>query len=288
MDIVKVAAVHCRVVKSVLWDEFKRELLWVNIPAGRIYGLDCSTHVRREWQLPDQVASIGLADDGRLVVAMPSGVYLFDRITEQLTFLVDPEPSQAPNRPTNRLNDGKVGPDGAFWVGSIHPGASTAGLYRVKSDGSVQRKISGLEVSNGLGFTGDGRTMFHSDSRLCWIDRYDLDPDTGELSNRTRIAEPGEAVGRPDSAAVDVQGQYWSAGVSAGVLNCFRRDGVLVRSIPVPPKHPTTICFGGEDMRSLYFGSARRPEGATDDCGDVFMMRVDVPGVPIGRFQTAG
>lgn len=286
MQFEKVAAPHCRVGESIVWDELKRELLWADIPAGRIYALDVATGALADWQLPDPVGSFGLADDGRLVVAMSSGVHMFDRGTGKLDFLTDPEPEQAPNRPKNRLNDGKVGPDGAFWVGSMHAEGLTACLYRIHGDGSFERKVGGLATSNGLAFTTDGRTMFHSDSKQCWVDRYDLDPATGTLSGRTRIAHPDEAMGRPDGAAADIEGRYWSAGVSAGVLNCFGRDGTLVQSIPVPPKRPTMPCFGGEDMRTLYFTSLRRPEDATDDCGDVFMTHVEVPGVPIGRFRT--
>lgn len=281
----KVAAPHCRVGESIVWDDLKGELLWADIPAGRIYSLDVSTGIAADWQLPDPVGSFGLADDGRLVVAMSSGIHLFDRQSRQLEFLVDPEPEQAPSRPKNRLNDGKVGPDGAFWVGSMHSYGPTACLYRILGDGSFERKVEGLSTSNGVAFTADGRTMYHSDSKQCWVDRYDLDRATGVLSNRTRIAHPDEATGRPDGAAVDLEGRYWSAGVSARVLNCFTRDGTLVQSIPVPPKRPTMPCFGGGDMRTLYFTSIRRPDDATEDCGDIFMTRVDVPGVPVGRFR---
>lgn len=156
---------------------------------------------------------------------MSSGAHLFDRRTCQLDLLVDPEPEQVSNGPKNRLNDGKVGPDGAFWVGSMHAEALMACLYRITGDGGAERKIGGLATSNGLAFTADGRTMFHADSRQCWVDRYDLDPATGTLSGRTRIAHPDEAMGRPDGAAADLEGRYWSAGVSAGVLNCFSREG---------------------------------------------------------------
>ena len=287
MKFEKVAAPHCRVGESIVWDEAKRELLWADIPAGRIYAMDVEGGSLSDWQLPDAVGSFGLADDGRLVVGTVSGVHMFNRNTGQLDFLVDPEPEQAPNRPKNRLNDGKVGPDGAFWIGSMHSEAMTACLYRISADGNFERKVRGLGTSNGLAFTADGKTMFHSDSKQCWVDRYDLDPTTGTLSNRTRIVHLDDATGRPDGAAADIEGRYWSAGVSAGVLNCFTRDGTLVQSIPVPIKHPTMPCFGGEDMRTVYFTSIRRPDDATDDCGDVFMTRVDVPGVRVGRFRVA-
>jgi sugar lactone lactonase YvrE len=75
-----------------------------------------------------------------------------------------------------RLNDGKVGPDGAFWVGTMDdrglPTREPLGaLYRIAGDGTVERKVDDVCVSNGLAWTPDGRTMFHSDSSGKWLDR---------------------------------------------------------------------------------------------------------------------
>jgi sugar lactone lactonase YvrE len=282
----KVASVKCRVGESLVWDG-AGALLWCDIHACKIYRLDTGSGPLAEWVLPERIGSFGLADDGRLVVALVSGVHLFDMTNGELTFLVDPEPEAAAQRPADRLNDGKVGPDGAFWVGSLHQDGLTASLFRVTADGKAERKVTGLGTSNGLAFSADGRTMFHSDSKHCWIDRYDFDAATGDISNRTRIAQLSEETGRPDGAAADMAGNYWSAGVSAGRLNCFDRAGTLLRSIDVPPRRPTMPCFGGSDMRTLYFSSLRRPDDASDDCGDVFSLRVEVPGVPVHRFRTS-
>lgn len=285
-EISTIADCHCQVGESLVWDNQRNQLLWADIPAGIIYACNADGRSLSHWQLPEPVGAFGLADDGRFVVGMVSGVYLFDPDSGALVLLVDPEPEQAANRPKHRLNDGKVGPDGAFWIGSMHTESPTAVLYRVTGDGLAERKVEGLSTSNGLAFSADGRTMFHSDSRQQWIDRYDLDPASGALSNRVRIATPGEADGRPDGAAADTDGTYWSAGVSAGCINRYDRDGKLLARIPVPPKAPTMPCFGGPDLQTLFFTSLRRPE-AGPDCGNVFAMRVDVPGVPIARFRTA-
>ena len=83
----------------------------------------------------------GLTRTGRLVVAIGLGIYLFDLGTEALSLLVslDDEPK------TNRVNDGKVGPDGAFWIGTMDDRPvkeAVAALYRVTADGTVERKIA--------------------------------------------------------------------------------------------------------------------------------------------------
>lgn len=276
----------CRVGESPVWDDAGKRLLWVDIPKGRIHAKGEDGGAETFWDLPEPVGSFGLTDDDRLVVAMASGVYLFAPDTGKLDCLVEPEPGEYARPAKNRLNDGKVGPDGAFWVGSMHRDRPTAALWRVTADGRAERKIRDLSTSNGLAFSADGRMLFHSDSRQRWIERWRLDPQTGAISERTRIADLEEEDGRPDGAATDQEGRYWSAGVSAGRLNCFSPEGELLKSIPVPPDAPTMPCFGGSDMKTLFFTSLRRPESQNPNCGLVFSLRVDVPGVPVHRFRT--
>ena len=63
--------------------------------------------------MPEMVASFGVCRSGRWVVAFRSRVVLFDPQTDGITELSGPLDQPA----TVRLNDGKVGPDGCFWVG---------------------------------------------------------------------------------------------------------------------------------------------------------------------------
>lgn len=276
-----VARCRCRVGESPVWNARNESLLWCDTRAGTIFELHIPSDSLKTYELPDQVGSFGLAEDGRLVVAMNTGVYLYDPPSGVLSLLVDLEPGRSETFPGDRLNDGKVGPDGAFWVGSIHKSEPTAALYRVTSAGDSERKVIRLDTSNGLAFSGDGRSMFHSDSKQGWIDRYDFSSLTGSISNRARIACLTPKDGMPDGGATDIAGRYWSAGVSAGCLNCFEADGTLVSRIELPLKRPTMVCFGGADMRTLYVTSIRRPEDASDLCGDVLSIRVEVPGVPV-------
>ena len=195
------------------------------------------------------------------MVALVDGFHLLDFGTGELEFLVGPE-----HVPGTRFNDGKVAPDGRFWAGTMDEqelSRPIAVLYRLDPDHTLHRVVDELIVSNGLGWTGDGRTMYHSDSKGQVIWAYDYDPATGTPSDRRVLARPTEEIGRPDGAAVDEQGYYWSAGISAGVLNRWSPDGRLDRSIPLPCSNPTAPCFGGagpaERSSSPRCGTTCRP-----------------------------
>lgn len=286
-EITCVARMGHQVGESAVWDDERGHLLWCDIMEPAIYALDIASGERQRWGFDAPVGSFGLTRRGRLVVALGRNVYLFDRDSGQRDLLaeVDANPGIA------RLNDGKVGPDGAFWVGSMTPPdtPSVAALYRVTADGTVERKIEGLATSNGLAWSPDGRILYHSDSRDAWIDRWDFDPASGAIDNRQRFRTLSLQEGRPDGAATDSAGNYWSCGVSAGLLNCFAPNGGLLARIPVPVPRPTMPCFGGPGLKTLYFTSlssnlsdevkARYPLS-----GSVFSLPAPVAGSPVARF----
>ena len=275
--------------ESLIWSAEERALYRVDILAPAIHRLDTATGAVRSWPMPAAIGSMGLREGGGAVVALKNGFHLFDFESGSLSFIVDPEP----DKPDNRLNDGKVGPDGRFWAGSMDDRRDkepVAALYRLDADGTCHRMVEGLVTSNGLAWSPDGGTLYHSDSRLRFIHAYDYDPASGSLGRRRLIAEPTDAIGRPDGAAVDVEGCYWSCGIGAGRINRFQPDGGLDGWIEMPVPAPTMCCFGGPDLKTLYVTSLR--EGMSAEAlaayprsGGIFSVEVGVEGVPVSRFK---
>lgn len=153
---------RCSVAELPVWDAAARRLLFCDINGKRINALSIDTGERETWDFPEVVGSFGLCRSGRLVVAQRHHVVLFDPKIGVLTDLT----AKVEEPPTNRLNDGKVGPDGAFWVGSMDensPRQKVAALYRVTADGRITKQQDGIAVSNGLAWSPDGRTMYHSE-----------------------------------------------------------------------------------------------------------------------------
>lgn len=267
-----------------VWDDARGILWFVDIPAAALYAFTPSSGGLARHNMPDQVTSIGLTTDERLILALRTAVHYFTPATGKLELLATPDVGA----PVNRLNDGKVGPDGCFWVGSMHverPAQPTGTLFRITPDGECTIHSRGLRVSNGLAWSPDHRTMYHSDSRGPYIKAYDFDPATGATDRERIFATPDEATGLPDGAAVDLDGNYWSAGVSAGCLNVFAPDGSLLRRVPVPMAAPTMPCFGGADMQTLFVTGLTRREGERVlSPGRLIACRVGVAGVPVARF----
>ena len=241
--------------------------------------------------MADAVADriVCVAPNGGAIVALKSGIHFFDFATAHLSQVGTPEA----HIPGNRMNDGKAGPDGRFWVGSMDDRwpdkEPTAALYRVDADLSIHRVVEGLICSNGLAWSLDGRTLYHSDSRLNFVCSYDYDPREGTIANRRDLPYNSDELGRPDGGTVDTDGCYWVCGVSAGRLNRFRPDGTLDKSLELPVPSPTNCCFGGPDFRTLYVTTKRYREdpdvvSANPRMGGIFAVDVGAAGGPCARF----
>jgi sugar lactone lactonase YvrE len=268
--------------ESPVWDAEAQRLLWCDIPAGVIHALHPKSGGRQRWQFDQPVPSFGLAQNGRLVVALRNEVVLFDPESGATELVAGVSHAKS----GMRLNDGKVGPDGAFWVGSMDAssdGAPAGRLFRIGPDGSVRVVAQDIAISNGLAWNSAGTLMYHSDSRGgMWIDCWDFDRATGAIANRRRLRDNDEANGRPDGGACDLEGNYWSAGPSASRINRFSPTGELLDWVDVPLERPTMPCFGGADLKTVFVTSL---ESSVPDSRDgIVCFAVDVAGVPIGRF----
>ncbi|MEP3428757.1 MAG: SMP-30/gluconolactonase/LRE family protein [Roseibium sp.] len=244
------------------WDERTNRLLWEDIQGRTIQSMDWATKEITTWHFDNEVGSFGLTDDDRLVVAVWDKIILFDPKTGSNEVLAEIE-SDVPH---TRLNDGRVGPDGAFWVGTMDtrsPREPVAGLYRVDASGDVAEIRDELQCSNGLAWAPDGAYMYHADSSPGWIECYAFDPANGSLGAKMQFAQQTTETGRPDGGTVDTDGNYWSAGVSAGVLNCFSSNGELLEAIKMPVDKPTMPCFCGPDLDQLIVTSIKQPSDST-------------------------
>jgi sugar lactone lactonase YvrE len=188
------------------------------------------------------------------------------------------------------MNDGKCDPSGAFLAGTMHRDevAGAGALYRLSPDGSVDRLISGVTISNGLGWSPSGDRMYYVDSPTQAVDVVDYDA-FGPLGGRRRFAEIAPADGMPDGLAVDAEGGVWVALWGGSQVRRFTADGMLDDIVELPVSQVTSCAFGGEDWGELYITSAswEYDEARFQDeplAGAVFAARPGVSGMPTSRF----
>ncbi len=244
-------------------------------------------HVAQAWSLEERPACLGLHAQGGLVCALESRVVHLQVQHDRLVELASLGQIAHP-RPGMRLNDGRCDRQGRFWVGSMVMNmalATAAGqLYRLDADGMSSIPLDPLVVPNGLAFSPNGDTLYLSDShpsvRKIWAFKLHAD---GKLSDRRLFVDMGLHPGRPDGAAVDTDGCYWTCANDAGLVHRFTPAGVLDRSIAVPVSKPSMCAFGGANMDELFITSIRPPSpppGEVELAGATFVCRPGAQGLP--------
>ena len=146
--------------------------------------------------------------------------------------------------------------------------------------------VEGVGTSNGLGFTADGRHMYHTDTRAEAIYLYDYDPVTGEISNRQVFVQNADDRGRPDGMTVDAENTVWSALWDGGCVVRFAPDGVELERIEFPARKVSCLAFGGKKYRDMYVTTAggEDREGEGEGAGGLFRVRTGCRGV--AEFRT--
>jgi sugar lactone lactonase YvrE len=260
------------------WHEERQELLWVDILGRQIHrgrlATDGSLDRVVTISLDRHVGAVAPALDGGYVVAAGPG-FLFVDEDGSVQELAQPEAG----RTDVRMNDGACDPQGRFWAGTMaydeSPGAGV--LYRLELDGSCTTVLTGLTIANGIGWSGDGRTMYLNDSGTGCVEAFRFDEATGAITNRrtlVRSTQPGIV---PDGLTVDQEDGIWVALWGGGTVNRYAPDGSLLARVELPVERPTSCAFGGPDRATLFVTTAREGLDAAararqPDCGRVFAI----------------
>lgn len=283
--------------ESIIWSVSEQALYWVDIVGGAIHRLDPQSGGHTSWETPELPTSIGLRGRGGFIVGLRRRVVLWYPGGPFETFAV-PEP----DLPRNRLNEGVVAPDGAFWVGTMQDNIAADGspqpitahcgaIYRIAPDGAVTR-LTGADfgITNTMVWTDDFG-FITADTLRNALYRYDYDDGLQTLTNRQPFG-PELRLGLPDGSTRDAAGKVYNARVAGGAaIALLGADGTPEASIAMPCSSPTSCTFGGADFRTLYVTSARFGMGdaelaKTPQEGGLWSIRMAGAGRP--SFEFAG
>lgn len=281
------------------WDDLTQTLYWVDALEGRVWRSRFAGSVptvTENWTAPEfctpstRTSSLALGDRADcFVAALEDGVGLcaWDQPARPLA----PLPFDGARV---CFNDGKAGPDGAFWVGAkdrAHQ-RGLGPLVRVWADGRIDTLAEGFTIGNGMDWSPDGRWFYVADSvpRVIW--KYRWDPASGRITDRVLFADGSEAPGVPDGLCVDAEGCVWSARWGGSQLVRLSPAGEVLTRVAFPVSRVSSCAFGGPRLDTLFVTTAKEdlnPDERRTEVlsGSIFALTVDVPGQKAHRFQTA-
>jgi sugar lactone lactonase YvrE len=300
--------------ESPFWHSDEQRLYWVDIPGRAVRRLHVASSTLESWPMPSEPGCIAPAKTAGvasgLVIALRDGIYRATRWQGELKRLMQASHDTA----TTRFNDGKADPLGRFWAGTMYEprDAALAKLWCMDARGATLEcgvKLDGAVIANGLAWSPNAATLYWTDTPSHSIRAWDWNAEANTLSApRVFHQWPGKPAdwqpgapempglgttagygGRPDGAAVDLQGNYWVAMFEGGRLVKLSPAGEELAVFPLPARCPTMPCFGGPDLKTLYVTTARYNRPAQElaglpASGCVLSMRVDVAGLPVNFF----
>ncbi len=276
--------------EGIQWNIERGEVWWTDIVDCKLYSYHWQSRALSVRQMPESVCAFAfIENDSRLLIAFSSGFALYQPKNDQVEWL-HPDICDGVN---HRLNDGRVDRQGRFWCGSLvlsdEQSLKNSGkLYRLNGDLSLSIQEENIQISNGLCWSQNSKTMYFSDSPKQTIYQYAFNQATGSNSARTELlTTPTGAY--PDGANVDSQDCIWSALWGAGRIARYNSEGHEIASIPVPASQPTCIAFGGDDLSTLFVSSATQDlsDSALQNeprAGSVFVFKTNVKGLSESQF----
>lgn len=287
----KIVDCHCLLGESPSWSTAEQALYWVDIRGSRLHRFEPASGDLREWRLPWLASAVAPATRGRLALATSIGVGVFDPADGSFEVLAELDR----DRPGNRPNEGKCDRHGRFWVGTMDDTEEVAAgrLYRIDPDGGKHCLVEGVGISNTLAWSPDDRTLYFADTMAGTIYAYDHDPITGDIANRRRFADTHDATGGPDGSCIDAEGYLWNCQWDGARVARYAPDGRLDRVVEMPVPRPTSCCFGGPGLDTLYVTSARiglddEARIRAPDSGALFAFRPGVRGIAEVPFGSDG
>lgn len=278
-----------RLCEGPVWDSRTAELLWVDIRAGQIHRAtlagDPPDLVKQATVTLDPPLSAVLpTESGGVLAAVGDNIFRVADDGTRTRLATLPVP-----RDGVRLNDAKVDPSGRLLAGTVAedrvPGS--AALYRLDPHGALTALLTGVTISNGLGWSPDGRTLYYADSATFRVDAIDYDLEAGTLGARRKFATFDD--GEPDGLTVDADGCVWIAVWGAGEVRAFHPDGRPRATVTVGPSQVSSCTFAGPDLDLLVITTAAEGDAAREPgAGRLFACAPGAIGLPATPFADIG
>ena len=270
--------------ETPMWDWNNKMLFWSDMLGGKLFQYDPSTKNIKTIAQGPNVSGFTINQKGGLVCATHQGVFLWN---ESDGFSCIAKTYQEHEL---HCNDATGDPAGRFLFGTTFYDPNSKDnyplgkLFKMEKNGEIGILEEGLHLSNGIGFSPDGKILYLTDTTLRIIYQYDYDANKGMLSNRRTFVKLSDEDGIPDGLTVDAEGFVWSALWYGKSVVRFDPDGKLERRIETPASQTSSVMFGGADLTDLYITTANKYVDLT--CKPTGFDFSDYPGGPLYCYRS--
>ena len=299
MEVKSILDTQCQLGEGAIWNSETQQLYFIDIEGKNLFVYEEGTQISAvsprnqkfiKYHVGERIGTVVPTNDpNQVIIPLQNGIFEFDLTSRKKTLFSNPEE----HIESNRMNDGKCDPAGRLWVGSMHleQAKGAASLYKIEPDGTHEKMIDSVTISNGIVWSLDEKTMYYIDTPTGKVQAFDYEKATGNISNgRTACVIP-ESLGYPDGMTIDAEGMLWIALWNGNAVTRWNpTTGKMIQKIEVPAHNVSSCAFGGENLETLFITSAR--VDMTEEelekmplSGNVFAVKPGVRGVKAFHFD---
>ena len=240
----------CILGEGPLW--IQDRLYWVDIKDYTLHSKRLDEMSSQKWKFSSRPTALGkVKGKTDIIIAFEDGVYLFDVVSGKRSLL---DNLTIPS--TDRSNDGAVGPDGSFWIGTMDDREKEKSGCLLRYDGNTfDVLLKDIGISNTVVWSPDHRYFYFADSMEQVIWKFEMNSN-GSISNQTEFVSLKGTHCYPDGSAVDSEGYLWNAQWGGSRIVRYSPSGTVDTIVHVPVSQPTCYAFGGKDYDNLFVTSA--------------------------------
>ena len=233
-----------------LWDAESQALWWVDIHGKTIFRQAWNQSQAESHSFEKRPTALGFSNDKQLIIAFEDGIFRWSPSTQRTPLKMLNE------RASNRTNDGKVGPDGQFWFGTMddEEQLDSGALYSLSTSGQLTQHQAHIGISNTFAWSPDGQWFYFADSKAQRIYQYPV-TSSGLGTAEIFVDLQGTSI-YPDGSCIDSEGCLWNAQWDGHRVVRYAPDGSILQIVSLPVQRPTSCCFGGPEGSHLFVTTA--------------------------------
>ena len=274
--------------EGTLWVPKLNSIFLVDIKKKKILIFNTKTNKKKIIKVDKEIGFISHIKRNIFILGLKSELRIVNLKNIQTLHSIKIEPE----KPDNRINDGKTDPAGRLWFGTMDnlEKKRSGSLYCLDNYLKLHKVDSKYFTTNGPAFL-DNNNFYHTDSRKRLIYRIKIN-NKFKIIKKTIFLRFNEIDGSPDGMTTDVKNNLWVCHYGGGCISVYNLKATKIHKINLPAKNITNCTFGGFKNNELYISTARKGLKANELIkyplsGSLFRIGVNIKGKKTIPFKLA-
>ena len=240
--------------EGTLWVPKLNSILFVDIKKKKIFILNIKSKNKKIIKTNKEIGFVSHVKKNTFVLGLKSEIRLVNLTNKKIIFSLEIEP----NKPLNRLNDGKTDPEGRLWFGTMNDSERkpTGSLYCLDKNLKLHKVDSNYFTTNGPAFLNKNN-FYHTDSGKRVIYKIRIN-NNFKIIKKTKFIKFNKIDGSPDGMTTDIKNNLWICHYRGARISIYNKKGNKIHNINLPAKNITNCTFGGLNNKELYISTARK------------------------------